>query len=78
MIIVLLGVLGVVAIFSINGYVKASSKKRILSLEQVAKLDKVDCILKLGAGVWGDRPTHMLEDRLKFGITLYEMDVARA
>ena len=36
-----------------------------------------DCILVLGAGVWGDvesaRPSHMLEDRLKVGIELYKM-----
>lgn len=76
MIIVLLGVLGVVAVFSINGYIKTSSKKRVLSLEQAAKLDEVDCILILGAGVWGDRPTHMLEDRLKYGISLYEMNAS--
>ena len=76
MIIVLLAVLGVISIFSINGYIKSSSKKKILTLEQASKLDGVDCILILGAGVWGDRPTHMLEDRLKFGITLYEMNAS--
>ena len=75
-IIVLLGVLGVISVFSINGYIKASAKKKILTLEQASKLDGVDCILILGAGVWGDRPTHMLEDRLKFGITLYEMNAS--
>lgn len=68
----LLALLGLVTVFSINGYIKASSKKRILSLEQAANLENVDCILVLGAGVWGDRPTHMLEDRLNFGITLYK------
>jgi vancomycin permeability regulator SanA len=72
-IIILLGLLGVVIVFSINGYIKATSKKRIISLEQASGLDEVDCILILGAGVWGDRPTHMLEDRLDFGIALYEM-----
>lgn len=76
MIIVLLGVPGVISIFSINGYIKSSSKKKILTLEQASNLDDVDCILILGAGVWGDRPTHMLEDRLKFGITLYDMDAS--
>lgn len=75
-IIALLGFLGVVSIFSINAYVKASTKNRILSLEEAVKLDKIDCILILGAGVWGDRPTHMLEDRLKYGISLYNMDAS--
>ncbi len=70
---ILLGLLGVVLVFSINGYIKTFSKKRIISLEEASNLDNVDCILILGAGVWGDRPTHMLEDRLDFGIALYEM-----
>ncbi|NLO08490.1 MAG: DUF218 domain-containing protein [Clostridiales bacterium] len=76
MIFILLGLLGVVVVFSINGYIKASSKKKIISLEEASNLDNVDCILVLGAGVWGDRPTHMLEDRLDFGIALYEMGAA--
>ncbi|MBB2184589.1 YdcF family protein [Lachnospiraceae bacterium MD1] len=71
--IVSLGALGVIVVFCINGYMKASTKKNILSSEQAASLDDVDCILVLGAGVWGDKPTHMLEDRLKFGISLYNM-----
>ena len=29
-----------------------------------------DCVLVLGCGVWGDRPSHMLEDRLLVGIEL--------
>ncbi|NLZ83373.1 MAG: DUF218 domain-containing protein [Clostridiales bacterium] len=67
-----LGLLSVVAVFSINSYVKSVAKKRIISLDQAANLDDVDCILVLGAGVRGGRPTHMLEDRLNYGITLYE------
>ncbi|TAH63884.1 MAG: SanA protein [Anaerolineaceae bacterium] len=70
---ILLGVLGVISIISINGYIKVSSKKKIISFDQASSLDGVDCVLILGAGVWGDRPTHMLEDRLDFGISLYKM-----
>lgn len=72
-ILILLGVLGVLTIFGINAYIISSSKKRIMSLEEVSELKDVDCILILGAGVWGDRPTYMLEDRLDYGITLYRM-----
>lgn len=72
LILILLGVLGVVLVLSLNSYIKASSKKKIISLEQASNLEDVDCILVLGAGVWGDRPTHMLEDRLNFGVTLYK------
>lgn len=67
-----LGILGVVAVFSINGYIKSVAKKKIISLEKAANLKDVDCILVLGAGVREDRPTHMLEDRLNYGIALYE------
>lgn len=72
-IIIVLAVFVLTAVFSINMYIKRFSKKRILSIEQASLLDNVDCILILGAGVWGDRPTHMLQDRLDFGVTLYEM-----
>ncbi|HHX13107.1 MAG TPA: YdcF family protein, partial [Clostridiales bacterium] len=67
-----LGLLGVVAVFSINAYIKSVTRKKIISLEQASNLDDIDCILVLGAGVRGDRPTHMLEDRLNYGIALYE------
>ena len=72
LILILLGVLSVVVVLGINGYIKSSSNKKILSLEQAAALEDVDCILVLGAGVWGDRPTHMLKDRLNFGVALYK------
>ncbi|MDD4112124.1 MAG: ElyC/SanA/YdcF family protein [Herbinix sp.] len=72
LILILLGVLSVVVVLGINIYIKSSSNKKILSLEQAATLEDVECILVLGAGVWGDRPTHMLEDRLNFGVALYK------
>ncbi len=31
-----------------------------------------DCVLVLGAGVWGDSPSHMLEERLNRGIEVYK------
>lgn len=61
--------------FLISGYVKLSVKSRILSPEEAAG-SGYDCILVLGAGVWGEgenaRPSHMLEDRLLTAIPLYE------
>lgn len=69
----LLALLGAASVFGINVYIKTSAKKRIISLEEASALHGIDCILILGAGVWGDRPTHMLEDRLDFGISLYKM-----
>lgn len=76
LILILMAVLGLATVFGINAYVKASTKSRILSMEQAAALDDIDCILVLGAGVWGDRPTHMLQDRLEFGIDLYKKGVS--
>ena len=73
----LFGVVGVVAVFGINGFVRASVKDRIISAKEGAELEDVDCVLVLGAGVWDNqRPSHMLEDRLLQGIELYEIGVS--
>lgn len=61
-----------IAIFSLNIYVVNSTKNEIVKEENVSNIDGVDCILILGAGIWGDKPSPMLEDRLKEGITLYK------
>lgn len=63
-------------IFIINFYVKASTKKQILPESEASKLEGVDCILVLGAGVRGDKPSDMLEDRLLQAISLYENNVS--
>ncbi len=55
----------------INVYMLEYSNKYILSVEEAAKM-KVDCVLVLGAGVWGDSPSHMLEERLNKGIEVYK------
>lgn len=69
-----LGLLGGIGLFAINGMVKASAKSRILSSETAAQLQDVDCILVLGCGVWGDgQPSHMLEDRLKRSLEMYQL-----
>ena len=63
-------------IFIINFYVKASTKKQILPESEASQLEGVDCILVLGAGVRGDKPSDMLEDRLLQAISLYENNVS--
>lgn len=63
-------------VFSLNFYVKGSTKNQILSEEEVAKIANVDAILVLGAGIWGDKPSHMLEDRLLEAISLYKKGVS--
>ena len=61
-----------IAIFSLNIYVVNSTKNEIVKEENVSNIEGVDCILILGAGIWGDKPSPMLEERLKEGITLYK------
>ena len=57
-------------VFGINFYVKNSTKDYILTPENAGS--GYDCILVLGCGVYGNTPSHMLEDRLLQGIELYE------
>lgn len=47
------------------------TNKYILTVEEAAEMD-FDCVLVLGAGVWGDSPSHMLEERLNKGIEVYK------
>ena len=63
-------------VFIINYFVKASTKDQILTEKEAGKLENIDCILVLGAGIWGNRPSHMLEDRLLQAISLYENNVS--
>lgn len=57
------------ALLIINGIVKHSAMPYILTDSEVS--GGFDCILILGCGVYGDRPSHMLEDRLLTGTALY-------
>ena len=59
--------------FIINGVVVVSSKKYIVEPGDAADFD-ADCILVFGAGVRPDgTPSHMLYDRIKRGVELYEL-----
>jgi SanA protein len=78
-ILLILGI--VIAIFilifiGINIYVVTSTKKSIITVSKAKELNDIDCILVLGAGVWGDKPSPMLEDRLIQGIELYKNNVS--
>lgn len=74
MIIIVLIIL--ILLFGINFFVITQTKGRILTEEQSKELEDVDCILVLGAGIWGDKPSPMLEDRLLQGISLYKNGVS--
>ncbi len=64
---------------AVNGYVTLCAKERILDAD-TACAQEFDCILVLGAGVWGEGenayPSHMLEDRLKTALELYRNGAA--
>lgn len=70
-VILITSAIAVILVFSVNAYVKASVKDRIISPEEAAGID-ADCILVLGAGVYNNgAPSAMLVDRLLQGIELY-------
>ena len=62
------GIICSAAVLGINFYVVKSSEKYILDMDKAG--EGYDCVLVLGCGVWGDKPSHMLEDRLLVGIEL--------
>lgn len=71
--ILLIPIIIIIIVFSINFYVINSTKDQIINNKD---LNDVDCIIVLGAGVWGDNPSPMLEDRLLKGIELYNEGIA--
>lgn len=62
----------ILTVIIINLIVKSTTQKQILTENEASKLEDVDCILVLGAGIWGNKPSPMLEDRLLEAISLYE------
>ncbi len=69
--------LGVVAFLGINAYVKCAAESYLLTEEQAAELEDMDCILVLGCQVFASgRPSDMLADRLDQGISLYWLGAA--
>jgi len=56
---------------ALDAHIRRQGEERILGIAEAAL--EADCILVLGAGVRDNgTPSHMLEDRLKTGIALYE------
>lgn len=74
--IIIICIIILLIVFGINIFVVNTSKKRIINEETASNIENIDCILILGAGIWGDKPSHMLEDRLNQGISLYKNGVA--
>lgn len=70
-------ILGISTPVVINAVVTASTADQIISPEEAAKLQDVDCILVLGCYVHEDgNPSDMLHDRLRRGVELYDQGAA--
>lgn len=63
-------------VISTNTYIILSTKDQIIEEDNYSNLKDIDCILVLGAAIWGDRPSPMLEDRLLKSINLYNKQVS--
>ena len=69
-------VIGIWAL-SVSAYVKSSAKDRIISPEEAAALEDVDCIIVLGCLVRPNGvPSGMLEDRLTAAVDVWERGVS--
>ena len=66
----------IVMILIINITVVMTTKNNIITQDKAKELNGIDCILVLGAGIRGNYPSPMLEDRLKQSISLYEDNVS--
>lgn len=60
----------------INEYVIASADEYIISAENAAALENIDCILILGCGIRNNSPSPLLQDRLLRGIELYQAGIS--
>lgn len=65
-----------IIVLGINLYVRISTNKQIIKENDYIALSDVDCIIILGAGIWKDKPSPMLEDRLIKSISLYDNGVS--
>ncbi len=54
----------------INTYIYEFSSRYFLTVDEASQ-ENFDCVLVLGAGVWGDGPSHLLEERLNKGVEIY-------
>ena len=76
LVILILGILCAAIIAFTNYRIITQTSDRILSFEKASSFE-ADCVLVLGAGVRDDgSPSHMLEDRLKTGVALYDSGTA--
>lgn len=71
--VLIFAILGSSAVLIANAFVKGSTAPGILSPEEAAELEDVDCIIVLGCLVKADgTPSDMLADRISVGVSLYQ------
>ena len=75
-IIVCLIIIILVIVLSINLYVTTVTKTKIKDIDEIDYTD-IDCIIVLGAGIRGNNPSPMLEDRLLTSIDLYNQNISK-
>ena len=72
-----LAIVGVTSVLIINEYVKSVGKSHMLSVEEAAELEDVDCIIVLGCQVKDNGSlSDMLRDRMWRALELYEAGAA--
>lgn len=69
-------VIGTASAFGVSAYVKSSASDKILTAQEAAQLEDVDCIIVLGCRVNDTSPSPMLSDRLTVGVQLYDSGAA--
>lgn len=73
----IIGLLGALSVVGINLWVTGSVRDQILAEDAAAVLQDVDCVVVLGCQVRSDgTPSHMLEDRLRRSVELYNNGTA--
>lgn len=65
----------IIIILLVNVYVIFTTKSEIKNIEEL-KNEDIDCIIVLGAGIRGNSPSPMLEDRLLTSIDLYNENIS--
>ena len=69
--------LGAGTVWGIDCHVRWTTQRSIMTTEQAAQLEDIDCILVLGCFVKDDGiPSDMLADRLTRGVSLYQAGAA--
>ena len=68
--VLILGVVAALFVILANAYIVSYAKKYILEKDELSS-HTVDCVMVLGAGLWGDEPSPMLAERLDFGLEAF-------